>query len=203
MPGPTPSTNPRRRNAQVAMTKLPAEGRRGRRVPDWPLVDDVRLAADAEALADQLEEVVQLLEDENLKPGPRGKAQRRHDTLLGRHKLAQRRLDHVRDLERAMWRKVWKLPQAVMWERRKDFRNVAMYVRHSVRGELGWLEDAKEARQWADRLGLTDQAMLRLRWEIVEDEVSAARAARSAITRKSTAAKARDRLKLADRAVER
>lgn len=200
MPGPAPNPNARRRNATVPMTKLPAEGRRGR-TPAWPLVDDVRLAAEVDTLAEQLKEVVAQLGDEDLKPGPRGKLQRRHDSLLQRLKVAQRRQAHVSALERKMWRDLWRLPQAVMWERRKDFRNVAMYVRHAVRGELGWLEDAKEARQWADRLGLTDAAMLRLRWEVVTDEVGAARQERAS-TRKAPAKSPRSRLRIADRAVE-
>ncbi len=48
------------------------------------------------------------------------------------------------------------------------FREVALYARHQAKAEGGSLDDAKEARQREDRLGLNDLAMLRLRWEIAE-----------------------------------
>ncbi|PBO23035.1 hypothetical protein CLM85_18600, partial [Streptomyces albidoflavus] len=73
-------------------------------------------------------------------------------------------------------------------------REVAQYVRWKVRAELGDLDASKEARQLADRLGLSPLAMLRLRWEIAADEVSEQREVRSTRTKKS----ARDRLKVVD-----
>ena len=39
-------------------------------------------------------------------------------------------------------------------------------------GELGDMDNAKEARQWSDRLGLNPSAMLRNRWRIVQDQVA-------------------------------
>ena len=64
---------------------------------------------------------------------------------------------------------LWKTPQATQWEKRGWLREVALYARHQAKAEAGSLDDAKEARQREDRLGLNDMAMLRLRWEIVDD----------------------------------
>lgn len=37
--------------------------------------------------------------------------------------------------ELAVWREVWELPQAVVWEESRSFRQVGMYVRTSVEAE--------------------------------------------------------------------
>ena len=80
--------------------------------------------------------------------------------------------------ETEAWRQVWATPQAAAWEKLGWVRTVARYVRLLVQSEK---KDATasicgEVRQMEDRLGLTPMAMLRLRWQIVEDEVSEARA---------------------------
>lgn len=75
--------------------------------------------------------------------------------------------------ETAVWREVWKTPQAVAWERLGWNRVVARYVRRLVEAEQtksGAAVNA-EVRQLEDRLGLSPMAMLRLRWEIVADEM--------------------------------
>ncbi len=74
-----------------------------------------------------------------------------------------------------MWAELWKTPQAEMWEQLCWGREVAQYVRWKVRGELGDLDAAKEARQWSDRLGLNPLALLRLRWEIERSEEAQAK----------------------------
>lgn len=84
--------------------------------------------------------------------------------------------------EQAVWAEVWATPQAVAWERLGWTRTVARYCRFLVASEK---RDATstllgEVRQLEDRLGLTPMSMLRLRWEIVEDEVAAQRADRPA-----------------------
>lgn len=78
----------------------------------------------------------------------------------------------IADREAALWVEIWRTPQAVMWERLRWTHEVAQYVRWRVLGERGALEPAKEARQLADRLGLSPMALLRLRWEIVDEEAS-------------------------------
>lgn len=84
-------------------------------------------------------------------------------------------LDEQAPGESGAWRSVWSLPQAVQWERLGMTRTVARYVRAMVRSEAA---DAPaslmaEARQLEDRLGLTPMAMLRLWWEISDDDAVA------------------------------
>jgi hypothetical protein len=82
-----------------------------------------------------------------------------------------------------VWDELWATPQAVAWERLGWTRVVARYVK-----VLGYCEDPEslsvgllgEARQLEDRLGLTPMSMLRLRWEIVADEISEKRDTKSA-----------------------
>lgn len=126
-PPPKDPSQRRRRNASVAMTQLPAEGRHGP-PPVFPL------------------------------PPPR-------NPVTGRPvpRLAAR--------ESILWDEVWATPQAVAWERFRWAHEVALYVRFRTLAEEGDPKAASEARQWSDRLGLSPLALLRLRWEIVEDEV--------------------------------
>lgn len=192
-PAPKPADQRRRRNATVAMVKLPAGGRQGE-VPRWPLLDDIELTArrdSAQQSVDMLE--LQLLEPE-LKGRARSAAQKKLDaaqmqaTILGKQVEAQQRI------EAELWAELWTTPQAAAWERLGWNREVAQYVRWEARAEQGDLDAAKEARQRGDRLGLTPLAMLRLRWEIAEDEVAEQRQGRG---RQSPAA-ARRRLKVID-----
>lgn len=90
-----------------------------------------------------------------------------------------------------VWAELWATPQAVAWERLGYTRVVARYVSCLIDAErdLDDIVDPKlyaamlvnqskllpEVRQLEDRLGLTPMAMLRLRWEVVEDELAGAR----------------------------
>jgi hypothetical protein len=78
--------------------------------------------------------------------------------------------------ERRLWGKLWRTPQAVAWEDYEWFRVVGRYVRVVIEAENEL--DTKllaEARQLEDRLGLNPLAMLRLRWEVTDDEIGARR----------------------------
>lgn len=75
-------------------------------------------------------------------------------------------------LEATIWAELWRMPQALEWERQGADREVAQYVRWKARAELGELDASREARMLADRLGLTPMSMLRLRWEVVDDELA-------------------------------
>lgn len=79
--------------------------------------------------------------------------------------------------ELAVWRELWSLPQALMWEKSRWFRTVARYVRILQRAEsLDAGRDAmSEARQLEEHLGLTPKAMKSLMWVVVDDEVAAKR----------------------------
>ena len=101
-------------------------------------------------------------------------------------------LPGANDDELALWASLWKLPQAVAWERIGSERVVARYCRllaiaemresagAAVRGVAGLLG---EVRQLEDRLGLSPVAMLRLRWQIAPDEVGERRQAQSTSAR--------------------
>ncbi len=76
-----------------------------------------------------------------------------------------------------VWEQLWRTPAAVAWERLEWSRAVARYVVVLVKAEkslTGVL--LSEVRQMEDRLGLSPMAMLRLRWEVVQDELAESRA---------------------------
>jgi hypothetical protein len=169
---PKPDAQRRRRNATVPMTRLPPDGRPGP-PPAWPLVDDVRLTAQRDLARAEVKRLLAVLDDA---PG-RAEAAAANRKLAGaqeRLAVLNAQLRAQRRLERAVWVELWATPQAAEWERLRWTREVAQYVRHRVLGELGSLDDAKEARQQADRLGLTPLALLRLRWTVGEAEEPAA-----------------------------
>ena len=80
-------------------------------------------------------------------------------------------------VEKEAWGWVWRLPQAAAWAQLNVTRTVARYVRALVVAESRDTTafQLSEVRQLEDRLGLTPMAMLRLRWEVVRDEVGEAR----------------------------
>lgn len=163
-----------RRNATVALTPLPSEGRTGP-APPWPLPDDPRLVAAVNLHTGEIRRL-----QREAKSTEDGRTGRKVERALGRERgrlaLAREQLRGQRDLELAVWVEAWATPQAVQWERMRWTRDVAMYVRLRVMGELGDLDAAKEARQLSDRLGLSPLALLRLRWTVAVDEVAAKRA---------------------------
>lgn len=75
--------------------------------------------------------------------------------------------------ELAWWRKLWRLPQAVAWERHNQALPVARYCRVLAVFEAGSTSAPvmAECRQLEDRLGLNPVAMQRLRWEVTADEL--------------------------------
>jgi hypothetical protein len=171
-PPPKPDDQRRRRNATVALTRLPAEGRKGP-APKWPLIPDVVMSAKRDLAAAKVEALeCDRADGKNV--------ERQLDQARERLAILDRQLAEQKALEASLWRDLWKLPQAMQWQRLGWTRDVAQYVRHKVLAELGDLDSAKEARQWSDRLGLTPLAMLRLRWEVVADEVGERREARAA-----------------------
>lgn len=168
--GPAPDKNRRRRNAAIAPTiKLPAEGVAAA-APRFPLGEDLVTAAKlsvARAQVHALESKRDSGEDFN---------EDRLERLQERVAVLTAVVAGQRKAELALWREVWKLPQAAAWDRHGYVREVAKYVRLTVLAESGDLASGKEARQWSDRLGLNDLALLRLRWEVSTDEVAHQRA---------------------------
>lgn len=190
-PPPKPDDQRRRRNASVAMTRLPAEGRTGA-PPAWPLIPDVILTTRHELAAAKVEALEFDLAEEEM-AHRRAAIERKLDLAREKAAIMAAQLREARSLEDALWADLWRLPQAVQWERLGWTRDVAQYVRHKVMAELGDMDGAREARQWSDRLGLSPMAMLRLRWEVVADEVTARRETKTAAPRS-----ARARLKVVD-----
>lgn len=189
--GPPPKDPSRRarRNATIAMTQLPAQGRTGA-APKWPLLPDVRALARlkvAEEMSGKLRDDWAAAEDGRQ---ARALAKRLEQAEVAIAELRQQ-IENQDAVEKLLWREVWTTPQAVMWERLRWTREVAQYVRWKVLAEFGDMDASKEARQLADRLGLNPLAMLRLRWAVAADEVAEKRQAKTARAKAATGARAR------------
>jgi hypothetical protein len=68
-----------------------------------------------------------------------------------------------------LWRRQWKRPQALQWERAGDLtEQVAMYVRYlaEAEGPSATVGVRNLVRQYADGLGITPVGMRMLRWRI-------------------------------------
>lgn len=180
-PNPVKNPNTRRRNAPSQLTKLPAEGRKGP-PPAWPLPPDVRKQAQLARYGEQIED---LSLDAHGTGREAAAARRKLLTLQERADVLAAELEAAAEQEQILWKDLWATPQAVAWERLRWTREVALYVRWAVAAELGDMDAAKEARQWSDRLGLNSLALLRLRWEIAEDEVKEQRSTRSSSAARS------------------
>ncbi|MGN7137244.1 hypothetical protein [Streptomyces pseudogriseolus] len=175
------------------MTKLPAEGRKGR-PPKWPLSDDVVLTARRDLAQRKADDLELALLEPDLTGRAKAAAEKKADAAREAALILQMQLEAQQRTEAELWRELWKTPQAVMWGRLSWTREVAQYVRWKSRAEAGDLDAAKEARQLADRLGLTPLSLLRLRWEIATDEVAETRRARATEAKATT----RRRLRVVD-----
>jgi hypothetical protein len=158
-PPPKDAATRRRRNATPGYTQLPSDGFKGK-IPGWPLGTDIVTQAKLQVAREKLSDL-EWKRDEGLNVS---------ETALTRAKEKVVVLEHVveiqRDAEVALWRELWRTPQAAQWHLLRWAREVAQFVRHKVLAENGDLDHAREARQHADRLGLSPMALLRLRWEI-------------------------------------
>lgn len=162
--GPPPDPNALRRDRKSdrdGWTTLPAEGRKGP-TPPWPLPPDIQLTAQLD-VAEQKREMLeaQIEAGMHAKNGLARLAQLDQIIAVLRAQIAR-----AEEMETALWAQLWSKPQAVAWEQLQMINNVAIYVRWQVRGELGDLKAAQEARQWDDRLGLNPSGMLRNRWKM-------------------------------------
>ena len=151
-----------RRNKTPGAIQLPAEGRKGK-APAFPLGPDLNVKAALRVAEAKLEQL-QWKREEG------GKVS---EQTMTRAEEKVERLQLVvagqRDAELALWTKLWATPQAVEWEALGWLDEVALYTRWMVLASNGDLAAGKEARQYADRLGLTPLAMARLRWEVQLD----------------------------------
>jgi hypothetical protein len=71
--------------------------------------------------------------------------------------------------QRALWRELWAAPQAVQWDDSASTL-LALYVAHvsAVLAGTAAAWQAAEARQLADRMGLTPSGMASLGWRIAD-----------------------------------
>ena len=85
--------------------------------------------------------------------------------------------------ELQLWARLWRAPVSVAWEGLGWNDPVARYVRLLTVAELpkppGFV--LTEVRQLEDRLGLSPMALLRLRWEIVDEDEPRSNAARNVV----------------------
>lgn len=167
--GPAPKPNARRRNATVAMVELPAAGREGA-PPAWPLLADIALQTQRDTAQRTADDLELALAEPDLTGRRRATAQRKADAAREAAAILTAQLDAQQRVEAELWALLWALPQAVEWERSGWTREVAQYVRWKGRAEQGDMDASKEARQLADRLGLSPLAMLRLRWRVEADD---------------------------------
>lgn len=172
---------------------LPSSGYDGP-VPEWPLLPDVMLRAKlqvAQATVERCENQLDTAGSEQ-----RGGIERRLVAAQEKAAVLSFQVAEQEQRERALWDEAWRAPQAAAWAAKVGWsRDVAQYVRHKVLAELGSMEDAKEARQWSDRLGLNPSAMLRNRWRLAADQVAVQRTARPAAEVQPARTSSRDRLK--------
>jgi hypothetical protein len=141
-----PSTRARRNAPTTSTTTLPAKGRGSRKAPPWPLPVDVEAqvrARDGRAGVERLRSELNECEDRRSVVRLEGKLDK---AVLTEAASSLPRLSSSDKLERAMWSRMWKMPQATRWEHCPH--DVATYVRLQVRADLGDLDALKEARQW-------------------------------------------------------
>lgn len=148
-----------RRNKVPGAIQLPPAGRSGA-VPEFPLGPDLNTKAALQVAARKLE----ALEHKRAEGGRvTEQALTRAEEKVERLRLV---VEGQRESELELWTKLWATPQAVEWEALGWLDEAALYTRWMVLAASGDLAAGKEARQYADRLGLTPLAMARLRWEI-------------------------------------
>jgi hypothetical protein len=158
------------------MTQLPPEGYRGP-IPAWTMPADPKLVARVELLTATVRDLEEGLDAGDQPARWRANARRKLSQVQA--KLAEAKVvrREAGKRERAIWRELWRTPQAAAWVRlgAGAAGEVAQYARLKAQAELGDLDAGKEARMHADRLGLNPAAMLRLRWEVADDELAGRR----------------------------
>ncbi|HTI26172.1 MAG TPA: hypothetical protein VL652_34605 [Kutzneria sp.] len=102
--------------------------------------------------------------------------------------------------ETEIWKDLWRMPQAVQWERLLQSVPVALYVRRLVEAEQRNSPTAATTlvRQLADALGLTIPGMHMHRWRIAGDQIAAKRETKTktAAAEEPARSSARDRFQV-------
>lgn len=167
IPGPPPKDDDKRarRNATHAMTGLPAGGRVGA-PPRWPLPTDAALSARLKVARALARDKKALAEAPDITARERAARDRSHASAAEKVALLEVQVRDQRRRETGLWKELWATPMAVMWDRLRWTREVALYVRFQAKAELGDTDAAKEARLRSATLGLTPESMQKLRWRV-------------------------------------
>lgn len=156
-----------RRNATIAMTALPADGRQGP-APKWPLQADVMLTAQLKLARERAKTLKVLAEEPGITARERAVRDRQHAAAAEKVAVLAVQVREQRKRETALWAELWATPMAVAWEKLRWVREVALYVRFQALAELGDRKAAQEARLRAESLGLTPTSMQKLRWKVAD-----------------------------------
>lgn len=166
--GPPPDPNALRRSRDGKdWVKLRPEGRGDKPVPDWPLLPDAGEQAEVEYLegkAAELQEDYLAAADAKVARGIAGKLDRANRELaIIRARVAARERQ-----EMEFWARLWRLPQAVVWEADAGEIQVAMYVRVLVDAQRpgGATADRTLAARLAGELLLTTPSLHAMRYVI-------------------------------------
>lgn len=192
MSGPAPKAGRVRRNDPKKDFRVLSAAGPDAPVPAWPLQPDVVLASELSYLRDLIGSLEERAAEET-----DGRRRGKINRDLAKAELRATTVDTIistsTDAEVALWEQLWQTPQAVMWREAHAEREVAQYVRWSIRAESGDLKAAGEARQRSDRLGLNPLALLRLRAEIerVDEAEDRGESRRRATPAKKSAARGR------------
>jgi hypothetical protein len=193
--GPAPDPNALRRERpsdKDGWRILPRS--RSEAAPEWPLLPDVAMRAELEVTQAQVAELQAQVSEAT--PRRRGALAKKLGQAQMRARVMELSLAQQTETELALWTQLWTTPQSNAWAELGlgTAREVARYVRHAVKAEAGSAEDAREARQWSDRIGLNPTAMLRNRWKVAPDEMAERRGTKPAAAAVARAS-SRDRLK--------
>lgn len=169
-----------RKNGHSATRESTTPASRQAGVPGWPLPEDAALKARQMAAMESLAEINAEIEGET--DGRKlGGLRRRQQAAKDRLAVLDMQIHLAASLELEIWADLWGLPQADAWRAQGWIRDVAQYARHKARGESGSLDDAKEARQWSDRLGLSPRAAAQLGLKFAPKQQSSSSASGSGV----------------------
>ncbi len=145
-PPPKDPSQRARRNATVAMIRLPAAGRTGR-MPAWPLPADVVQQDRLKVLRAQAKDLEEILDVGEHSAKKAKELEQELLQLVNAIAVLDAQIKAARKYEGELWRSLWKTPMAVMWEKLAWTREVALYVRWQVRAELGDIKASSDATE--------------------------------------------------------
>lgn len=194
MPGPGPKPGRVRRNDPKKDFRVLSAAGPQVPVPAWPLQPDVELASELSYLRDHIAFLEERAAEET-DGRRRGKIARDLAKANLRATAVATIAEASVDAEVALWEQLWQTPQAVLWHESHAAREVAQYVRWTIRAENGSIRAASESRQRSDRLGLNPRALLQLRAEIERVDEAEDRGATRRRTTPATKTPSRSRKK--------